>query len=261
MSTIEIALYGPGWDQFAYPVNAVRPIADALVSIEGAYNTVYWFDGADPVDNWKVYSPDIPPWVNDLTDLRFGEGYWIHLTESITLRLQGAGFIDQTQAPAQQLPPATYYGPVLPAENFTPRPGMKVFAWTGGVKCGQAKTQLVDGQVVYSINVSADGSVTPGCGREGGVVHFQIEDYRMVASGSLEHRSGLVCALEYAGVDVYPADVPLINALGAQSIAPLQTEIWMCWDAMHPSTSIFQKEGFRPGRPVKRDVARRTGSS
>ena len=59
---------------------------------------------------------------------------------------------------------------------------MKIFAWTGGVKCGQGKTQLVDGQVVYSINVSADGSVTPGCGREGGVVHFQIEDYKMVAA-------------------------------------------------------------------------------
>jgi len=182
MSTFEIPLYGPGWDQFAYPVNVVRPITDALASIEGVYNTVYWFDGADPKDNWKVYSPDIPSWVNDLTDLRFGEGYWIHLTESITLRLQGAGFIDQTQNPAQQLPPATYYGPVLPAENFKPRPGMNVFAWTGGVTCGQGITRLVNGQVVYSINVSADGSVTPGCGREGGVVHFQIEDYKMVAA-------------------------------------------------------------------------------
>jgi hypothetical protein len=184
MSTIEIPLYGPGWDQFAYPVQAVRPITDALVSIEGAYNTVYRFDGSDPLDNWKVFSPDVPSWVNDLTNLQFGEGYWIHLTKSIILKLQGAGFIDQTQAPAQQLPPATYYGPVLPTENFKPSPGMEVFAWTGGVKCGQGRTQLVNGQVVYSINVSADGSITPGCGKAGSVVHFQVGDYKMVAAVS-----------------------------------------------------------------------------
>jgi hypothetical protein len=184
MSTIEIPLYGPGWDQFAYPVQAVRPIADALVSIEGVYNTVYWYDGADPADNWKVYSPDVPSWVNDLTDLQFGEGYWIHLTKSIILKLQGAGFLDQTQTPAQQMPPATYYGPVLASENFTPEPGMEVFAWTGGVKCGQGITQLVDKQVVYSINVSADGSLTPGCGKEGSVVHFQVGDYKMVTAVS-----------------------------------------------------------------------------
>ena len=63
------------------------------------------------------------------------------------------------------MPPATYYGPVLPSENFTPKPGMEVFAWTGGVKCGQGITQLVDGQVVYSINVSADGRSPLAAGR------------------------------------------------------------------------------------------------
>jgi hypothetical protein len=61
---------------------------------------------------------------------------------------------------------------------------MEVFAWTGGVKCGQGVTQLVDSQVVYSINVSADGMLTPGCGKEGSVVHFQVGDYKMVAAVS-----------------------------------------------------------------------------
>ena len=162
----------------------MRSVADALVSIEGAYNTVYWFDGADSTDNWKVNSPDVPGWVNDLSDLQFGEGYWIHLTRSITLRLQGAGFLEQTRSPAQQLPPATYYGPVLPYGNFEPKPGMEVFAWTSGVICGQGVTQLVDGQVVYSVNVSADGALTPGCGKDGSVVHFQVGDYKMVAAVS-----------------------------------------------------------------------------
>ena len=182
MSTIEIPLFGPGWDQFAYPVQAVRPITDALQSIEGVYNTVYWYDGSDVTDYWKVYSPEVPAWVNDLNYLQFGEGYWIHLTRSITLKLQGAGFQEEDQAPAQQMPPATYYGLVLPSENFTPTAGMEVLAWTNGKKCGQGMTQLIDGQVVYSVNVSADGPLTPGCGKVGGVVHFQVGEYKMVST-------------------------------------------------------------------------------
>jgi hypothetical protein len=184
MSTIEIPLYGPGWDQFAYPVQAVRPVTEALASIDGSYNTVYWYNGSDIVDSWKLFSPQVPLWVNDLASLQFGEGYWIHLTRSITLKLHGAGFAEEAQAPAQQLPPATYYGLVLPSDNFIPSPGMEVLAWTNGVKCGQAITQLVDGQVVYTVNVPADGPVTPGCGKYGAMVHFQVGDYRMAAIAS-----------------------------------------------------------------------------
>jgi hypothetical protein len=80
------------------------------------------------------------------------------------------------------MPPATYYGTVLPNDTFTLSPGMDVFAWTGGVKCGQGVTQLVNGQVVYSVNVSADGPLTPGCGKDGSVIHFQVGDYKMVTT-------------------------------------------------------------------------------
>jgi hypothetical protein len=184
MSTIEIPLYGPGWDQFAYPVQAVRPITDALKSIEGMYNTVYWYDGSDPQDYWKVFSPEVPAWVNDLTNLQFGEGYWIHLTRSIILKLQGVGFIEDIEAPADQMPPATFYGPVLPSDDFTPTAGMKVDAWTNGVKCGQGITQLIDDQVVYSVHVSANGALTPGCGKLGGMVHFQVGEYKMAVMAS-----------------------------------------------------------------------------
>jgi hypothetical protein len=180
MSTIEIRLYGPGWDEFGYPVQAVRPITDALVSIAGAYNTVYWYDGSDTADNWKVYAPQVPGWVNDLSDLQFGESYWIYLTKSILLKLQGAGFMEPNQAPTQPEPPATYYGPVLPFENFEPKEGMEVLAWTEGVVCGRGVTRLVNGQVVYTLHVLSNGQTT-GCGKAGAMVHFQVNDYKMAA--------------------------------------------------------------------------------
>ena len=43
------------------------------------------------------------------------------------------------------------------------------------------------------------------------MVHFQVDDYKMVAAVILEHRAGLVCAVEHAGVGVYSDAVPLIN--------------------------------------------------
>lgn len=182
MSTIEIQLYGPGWDQFSYPVQATRPIAEALLSIKGAYNTVYWYDSSDPSNYWKLFSTEVPSWVNDLTSLQFGEGYWIHLTRSIELKLHGAGENESVSAPSQQMPPATYYGTILSSGNFTVAPGMEVIAWTNGVKCGDAVTQLIGGQVVYSINVSADGPVTPKCGKQGDLVYFQVGGHKMTVT-------------------------------------------------------------------------------
>jgi len=179
MSTIEVPLYGPGWDQFAYPVQGVRPVAEALQSIEGMFNTVYWYDASNTSDSWKVFSTEVPTWVNDLTSLQFGERYWIHLTSSIILKLHGARLLEDPQTPAQLIPPATFYGPVLASDTFTPTVGMEVLAWTNNVICGQGTTQLVDGQVVYSVNVSADDQHTPGCGKEGDRVTFQIGSYKM----------------------------------------------------------------------------------
>ncbi len=47
MSSIEITIDGPGWNLFAYPVAANRPVTDALISITGYYTTVYGYKPAD----------------------------------------------------------------------------------------------------------------------------------------------------------------------------------------------------------------------
>lgn len=178
MSSVEIPLYGPGWDLFAYPVQATPLVGQALTSIDRYYEIVYWYDGSDLADPWKVYAPGlglIAPWVNDLSTLRFGEAYWISLTQSITLYLNGGSASASDGALSFQSPPATFYGPVSPGLGFTPTTGMPVTAWIDGKLCGQGKTQQVNGVIVYSINVLADGpGGAQGCGALGRVVSFKV---------------------------------------------------------------------------------------
>jgi hypothetical protein len=52
---------------------------------------------------------------------------------------------------------------------------MAVTAWINGSVCGQGQTSQVEGQIVYSVNVFADGSgATSGCGAAGRVVTFDV---------------------------------------------------------------------------------------
>ena len=175
MASVKIPLYGPGWNNFAYSVHATQPVTEALLSIQGFYTTVYGYEPTDTADPWKVYDVTVPEWVNDLEVLEFGHGYWITVTEDITLYLKGA--LDAALAPevALQTPPATYYGAVLPGFNFTPESGLTVTAWVDGNRCGRSQTLEVGGKVVYVVAVHAyaespgDGV---GCGLPGRTVRF-----------------------------------------------------------------------------------------
>jgi len=175
MSSIEIPLYGPGWDLFSYPVQAARPVTQALQSINGYYAIVYGYDGSDTADPWKVYNVSGPAWVNDLSVLKFGEAYWISVTQAITLQLGGGQALAPARGAGIQGPPATYYGRVVESSSFTPAPGIPVTAWINGKLCGQGRTLQVDDQVVYTINVFADGpGGAAGCGALGQIVKFQV---------------------------------------------------------------------------------------
>jgi hypothetical protein len=72
-------------------------------------------------------------------------------------------------------PPATYYGAIQGGLLLTPQPGMTVVAWVNGVECGQGVTQSHAGEVVYTLNVEADGLNTPSCGVPGRMVSFEVE--------------------------------------------------------------------------------------
>jgi hypothetical protein len=73
------------WNLIGYPSAAAVALPDALAGIAGKYDLVYAYDAADTADQWKKFVPNAPPFVNDLTALGPGKGYWIRMTEAATL--------------------------------------------------------------------------------------------------------------------------------------------------------------------------------
>jgi hypothetical protein len=184
MASVKIPLYGPGWNNFAYSVHVTQPVSEALLSIQGYYTTVYGYEPTDTTDPWKVYDTGVPTYVNDLEVLEFGKGYWINVSQAITLHL--ASVVSSMAADVTvPLLPATFYGVVQPGSGFVPTPGMEVTAWISGNSCGRAETMAVGGQVVYAINVLAEGDgeddrgTAAGCGAPGREVTFRVDSRLM----------------------------------------------------------------------------------
>ncbi|HUW09769.1 MAG TPA: hypothetical protein VM537_08565, partial [Anaerolineae bacterium] len=171
LTSFRVPLYAPGWNLFSYPVRTPQPVAEALVSVSGVYSTVYGFDATDATDPWKVYDVSAPGYVNDLNKLEFGHGYWISVTQAISIHF-GSGLDEGDAWAASFLPPhvpATYYGEVQGAV-----PGAPVQAWVGDNLCGQAQTLEFNGTLVYSINVMAAAGASAGCGEAGRRVTFRV---------------------------------------------------------------------------------------
>ena len=179
MSSLEIALDGPGWTQFYYPVDETRPVGTALASITASFTSVCSFDAEDSVDPWKCYGNGVPDWTNDLAALEYQTTYWIYLTEDdMTLRLKGDADVDTQQSQMLtnlQIPPAIYYGTLGTIGSGTPQPGTQITASVGEVICGQTQTFEHQSQIVYVIDVAASFS-QPGCGYPGSTVGLVIAD-------------------------------------------------------------------------------------
>ncbi|MGB0384928.1 MAG: FG-GAP repeat domain-containing protein [Ardenticatenaceae bacterium] len=178
ISTIEVPLRTAGWNLFAYPVQTTRTISDALQSINGYYSTLYGYDGSTPDDPWRVYDSSAESWVNTLHQLEYGQGYWIYLTQPITLALPIDTTSTSRRAASLMSPPATYYGVI---SNDQIQASTTVTAWVGDVQCGQTQTRTIDPstssghrtQLVYAINVWSEAQKA-GCGAPGRTVTFQI---------------------------------------------------------------------------------------
>ncbi|HSJ55908.1 MAG TPA: VCBS repeat-containing protein [Anaerolineae bacterium] len=180
LSTIDMPPFQPGWNLFGYPLLVSRPVTEALASLEGYYTTIYGHYTEDPADPWKVYDVTVaPPFqtlVNDLHALSFGHGYWITISQAITLSLEPPTDV-QIKATLVPRPPATYYGQVLAGHDWAPAEGMPVQAWIGGHACGASETaRLAGGQIAYAVQVLADeGGATLGCGAPGRLVRFTVD--------------------------------------------------------------------------------------
>lgn len=71
-----------GWNNFLY-LGQTQPLPQALAPLEDKYSIVYRWDNS--IKDWQSYSPTLPPFANSLTELRFGDPYWIYATEDANL--------------------------------------------------------------------------------------------------------------------------------------------------------------------------------
>ena len=82
-NTTDISLC-EGWNLTGNPSTQQLSVADALNSIDGAYDLVYGYQAADTADPWKKYDPTAPPFANDLNEMGPGWGYWIDANQNAT---------------------------------------------------------------------------------------------------------------------------------------------------------------------------------
>lgn len=199
MSSIEIPLYGLGWDLFGYPILGTRPVTEALISISSFYTTVHGYDPLqpDPFARWQTHDVQMPRALDTLNELSFGEGYFIHVSQPVTLFLKGASQgLDATQQ--LQLPPATYFGRLRAHMGFIPTPGMAVTAWIEGRLCGRSETKRINGEIMYAINVLAEGpGIAAGCGAVGRPVAFRVNSTSMTPSATWDNDRTQQLALQH----------------------------------------------------------------
>ena len=180
--TVELPAFNAGWNNFGYPVQTTRPVAEALASIAGKYTTVYHYDSQLP-DPWQVYDATVPdpfaPLVNTLANLEFGHGYWLYATENVI----GYVPVDRRAEAVQsfELPPATLYGWVVETADFTPTAGMSITAEIDGNLCGQTTVKPLDGQLAYNMQVRAENvfGSSNGCGENGKNIVFKVDGQLM----------------------------------------------------------------------------------
>ncbi len=71
-------------DEYLAGITKLRDLS-ALAGIAGKYTVMYTYKAADTADPWKLFAPSAPAYVNDLTSLEAGRGYWIYVTTATNL--------------------------------------------------------------------------------------------------------------------------------------------------------------------------------
>jgi hypothetical protein len=175
----------PGWNMFAYPWQTALPVEAALqqaanASPRGDYTTVYSYARSGQAGVWQVYDVDAPPWVNDLSTLRYGQGYWINVVRGATI---AAATARPNQVSPLPVPPATYYGVLSGLPGPTPTAGQLVRAFIDGKECARTTTVTVSsgGKSVVGFVIKVPSALErAGCGQLGSVVSFTIGERPLI---------------------------------------------------------------------------------
>ena len=79
---------GLGWNLISINVQpADTSLVQVLSNIDGKYDAVWAYDSGTV--QWRSFIPDGPPEQNDLNEIRPGAGYWINMTQTGILIVQG----------------------------------------------------------------------------------------------------------------------------------------------------------------------------
>ncbi|MEM7134051.1 MAG: VCBS repeat-containing protein [Chloroflexota bacterium] len=212
MSSVPVKVESAGWNFIGYPLQESQPVTQALASAEGIYQAIYGYDPSR--DNpWLIHDvnvePSLSPLVNNLKSLEFAKGYWLLVTEPITIYMTSPSLRSEVQAAAidgQSTPliPAIYYGWVGEASAGTALFHVPITAEIDGVNCGQASIQLIDGKAAYILYVKAadPADATLTCGEPGKDVAFKINS-QVVATAPWNNGSP-----QYFNLADVPIDTP-----------------------------------------------------
>ncbi|MCP3910520.1 MAG: hypothetical protein GY713_06170, partial [Actinomycetia bacterium] len=87
-TTIELC---EGWNLIGFPAAEPRHPHVALSSIAGKWQRVFGYDAFDSEDPWEYFDPAVPDWANDLGAMVPGRGYWVLVSEAVTLEIRNQG--------------------------------------------------------------------------------------------------------------------------------------------------------------------------
>lgn len=182
----QVTLTGGEMNPVGYPLPYSLPVTQALAPLEDFYTVVYHYDVSTPSQPWHAFGVGAPDWVNRLQAFQPNQSYWLYVTQDLWWSIEDTTTAAATLTP--EIPPAIIYGIVVPSAEFVPTVDLPVAAHINGNLCGETRTQLVDGQIVYVIAVQA---ATPfgaeGCGAMGQAITFTIDEQAVDSDTNWDH--------------------------------------------------------------------------
>ncbi|MBV7333981.1 hypothetical protein KFU94_38250 [Chloroflexi bacterium TSY] len=178
MSPLQLGCNSP----MGYPMQTVRPIAEALASLNEAYSSIHLEDPTAP-SGWQLYDATVkPPFtqiVNTLKSTHLGDAYRIFATKPITpylpVDLEGSNTIQASSIRMQGrvvVPPATYYGWITPTVGFTPTVSTPVTAEINGAVYGTTTIVELEGKLAYVLMVKHE--LIHQCGTSSHRITFRV---------------------------------------------------------------------------------------
>ncbi len=76
-TSIPLSASGAGWNLVGFPAAGPKAVVTAAPS---SSSMIFAYNAGDSADPWKMYDKNAPGWVNDLSSLTPGWGYWVQAT-------------------------------------------------------------------------------------------------------------------------------------------------------------------------------------